>query len=134
MSVSKWRYTEACDGRPCCGDCDHCSFNPEEPEEDGFVTREADLRSTPSLEYYGRPLNVLQEAHPSRECRYPRCEECGSYTAWQGERYCTVPMVVSKQLWLMTADTLRRIDKNLAELENVVYSEKMGDRNEVLDV
>ena len=31
MSVSKWRYTEACDGMPCPGDCDHCSFDPEEP-------------------------------------------------------------------------------------------------------
>lgn len=28
MSVSKWRYTEDCDGRPCPGDCDHCSFEP----------------------------------------------------------------------------------------------------------
>ena len=26
MSVSKWRYTEECNGRPCPGDCDHCSF------------------------------------------------------------------------------------------------------------
>ena len=24
MSVSKWRYTEACDGNYCCGDCDLC--------------------------------------------------------------------------------------------------------------
>lgn len=31
MSCSKWRYTEACDGRPCVGDCDFCSFDPEEP-------------------------------------------------------------------------------------------------------
>ena len=31
MSVSKWRYTEACDGRPCVGDCDYCSFDPEDP-------------------------------------------------------------------------------------------------------
>lgn len=31
MSVSKWRYTEACDGMPCVGDCDFCSFDPEEP-------------------------------------------------------------------------------------------------------
>ena len=31
MSVSKWRYTEACDGRPCVGDCDLCSFDPDDP-------------------------------------------------------------------------------------------------------
>ena len=30
MSCSKWRYTEACDGRPCVGDCDLCSFDPIE--------------------------------------------------------------------------------------------------------
>lgn len=30
MSVSKWRWTEACDGRPCPGDCDHCSFDPDD--------------------------------------------------------------------------------------------------------
>lgn len=28
MSVSKWRYTEECNGRPCPGDCDYCSFEP----------------------------------------------------------------------------------------------------------
>lgn len=28
MSVSKWRYTEECNGRPCPGDCDCCSFEP----------------------------------------------------------------------------------------------------------
>ena len=24
MSVSLWRYSESCDGKPCCGDCDEC--------------------------------------------------------------------------------------------------------------
>ena len=31
MSCSKYRYTERCDGRPCCGDCDNCDFDPTEP-------------------------------------------------------------------------------------------------------
>lgn len=30
MSVSKWRYTEDCDGDYCIGDCDLCSKNNEE--------------------------------------------------------------------------------------------------------
>lgn len=30
MSVSLYRWTEACDGKPCPGDCDMC-----EVEEDG---------------------------------------------------------------------------------------------------
>ena len=24
MSVFRWRYTEECEGRYCCGDCDKC--------------------------------------------------------------------------------------------------------------
>lgn len=33
MSVSKWRYTEACDNHmdECVGDCDFCSFDPIDP-------------------------------------------------------------------------------------------------------
>ena len=34
MSCSLYRYTTACDGRPCAGDCDLCDFDPEEQEED----------------------------------------------------------------------------------------------------
>ena len=32
MSVSKWRYTEACEGRPCPGDCDNCSKEDEDED------------------------------------------------------------------------------------------------------
>lgn len=34
MSVSKWAYTEECDGKPCCGECDLCRHRPEEGEDD----------------------------------------------------------------------------------------------------
>ena len=34
MSVSLWRYTEACEGDFCCGDCDLCEKNTEEEEKD----------------------------------------------------------------------------------------------------
>ena len=31
MSVSLWDYSpEKCDGRPCVGDCDFCSYEPVE--------------------------------------------------------------------------------------------------------
>ena len=30
MSVSLWRYTEQCEGRPCPGDCDCCEYDPDE--------------------------------------------------------------------------------------------------------
>ena len=29
MSVSKWKWTEACDSKPCCGNCDECSEDEE---------------------------------------------------------------------------------------------------------
>ena len=29
MSVSRWKYTEQCDGDYCCGDCDNCNKEPE---------------------------------------------------------------------------------------------------------
>lgn len=32
MSVDLWRWTEECDHRPCCGDCDNCSENTEDEE------------------------------------------------------------------------------------------------------
>lgn len=36
MSVSLYRYTHHCDGKPCAGDCDLC----KEVEQDGWVTWE----------------------------------------------------------------------------------------------
>lgn len=33
MSVDKWRYTEACDGHPCPGDCDFCDYEEIETNE-----------------------------------------------------------------------------------------------------
>ena len=44
MSVSKWRYSEACEGKPCIGDCDLCSGyeddDDNEIEQDGRITQE----------------------------------------------------------------------------------------------
>lgn len=33
MSCSLWRWTEACDNRPCPGDCDLCGYEDEEDED-----------------------------------------------------------------------------------------------------
>ena len=30
----RWRYTEACEGRLCVGDCDLCTVEAEEEEEE----------------------------------------------------------------------------------------------------
>ena len=95
-------------------------------EDDGFITSERDLQSTPSLEYYGRPMDTLLSAHPSRECRYPRCEECGAYAEHFGSRYCTVPMVVSKQIWHLASEKLNEMSKRIDELETLVTDEILG--------
>ena len=34
MSASLWRYTQECDQRPCPGDCDECSYEPEVEEDE----------------------------------------------------------------------------------------------------
>ena len=33
MSVSLWRWTEECDKRACCGDCDNCGYEEEDENE-----------------------------------------------------------------------------------------------------
>lgn len=38
LSVSKWKYTEECEGDYCCGDCDLCDKEPEESEEETECT------------------------------------------------------------------------------------------------
>lgn len=40
MSVSKWRWTEVCDGQACPGDCDECDFWPDEEEEEEYDPEE----------------------------------------------------------------------------------------------
>ena len=67
-----------------------------------------------SLEQTGKDT-----AKPIEECIYPKCEECDKYHG----HYCTVPMVVSKQHFRLTADLLTGLDKRISELENIVTSE-----------
>lgn len=127
MSVSKYKWTEACDGKPCVGDCDLCS---KDVEADGFITRDEDVQFVPALEYNGRPLTVLQEARPAGECDYPHCETCSRYILHRGERYCTVPMVISKQMWMMRADSEREFKRDITELKELVYDVILGKKSE----
>ena len=81
---------------------------PTEIEADGFITR------TETLER----INA-NKARPISECIYPKCEECDKYHG----HYCTVPMVVSKQIWLTTESLIARMEKRLTELEAFVTDE-----------
>lgn len=107
MSVSKWAYApEKCDGKPCVGDCDMC-YKAED---------EVSIPSVDALEY---TQSVFSTARLSKGCIYPNCEKCGYYR----EHYCTVPMVVSKQIYLFVSDKIASMEKNISELETLVTDE-----------
>jgi len=61
-------------------------------------------------------------AKPIEECKYPLCEECVHYLG----HYCTVPIVISKQIFLLTDEKLRSLEKRLTDLENLVTDEILG--------
>lgn len=84
-------------------------------EADGFITREQDIK----------PLEKVTDntAKPTSECCYPKCEECRDYISYQGANYCTVPMVINKQIWRLTADLIADMERRLTELETLVTDE-----------
>ena len=112
MSVSKWAYSpEKCDGQPCVGECDMCRLS--EVEDDGFITREEDL---------------IRSAKPITICPYPHCEKCENYV----DEYCTIPMVITKQIYRFTADRIDALESQLIELETLVYDEILGDSGDFI--
>lgn len=84
---------------------------PVEIEADGFITRPEQLERVSQ-----------SKAKPMSGCIYPKCEDCDKYHG----HYCTVPMVVSKQIWLTTESLITRIEKRLTELETLVTDEILG--------
>ena len=87
-------------------------------EADGFITREQDIK----------PLEKVTDntANPTTECCYPECEKCRNYASVKGASYCTVPMVVSKQMYLMAIDTIDRLSEDIAEVREMVYEHILG--------
>lgn len=61
-------------------------------------------------------------AKPMEECKYPLCEECARYVG----HYCTVPIVVSKQQWLILEGKMWEWYKRMDDLENLVTDEILG--------
>lgn len=75
----------------------------------------------------GLPVTALERtdvsrAKPIEECPYPKCEECDKYHG----SWCTVPIVVSKQILRLTQDKLHILEKRLTDLENLVTDEIIG--------
>ena len=90
---------------------DEISIPTTEIEADGFITPPSALERKSE-----------SKAKPISECVYPKCEECDNYHG----HYCTVPMVVSKQVYRQTAERLHKLEKSLASLENFITNEILG--------
>ena len=88
----------------------------KEIEADGFITPQSALERV-----------NLNRAKPVSECVYPKCEDCDKYHG----HYCTVPMVVSKQIYRETMERIGRIEKTLIELENLVTEEIIGSKDAI---
>lgn len=59
---------------------------------------------------WNKPLEQVgdDEARGIKPCIYPNCEECEEYVKNEDGAFCTVPIVVSKQMYhLMNAEILR---------------------------
>lgn len=91
------------------------SIPTTEIEADGFITPPSALER-----------KTEKTAKPISECIYPKCEDCDKYHG----HYCTVPMVVSKQIWLTTESLIARMEKRLTELENLVTEEIIGSKHD----
>lgn len=92
-------------------------------ESDGFITQEIDISPT-EVEHIGNLERVnMHKAKPAEHCQFPRCEECREYVSYKGSNYCTVPMVMSKQIWRLTEDLLVSLEQRISELENLVTDE-----------
>ena len=91
-----------------------------EIEQDGFITDEIYIQETKPLERVD-----MDRAIPSKECKYPKCEECRDYR----NGYCTVPIVVTKQMWCMYDDRTRELRRDIAELKEMVTDIVLGEKS-----
>lgn len=92
-----------------------------EIEQGGFITDEIYIQETKPLERVD-----MDRAKPAKGCKYPKCEECRDYR----NGYCTVPIVVTKQMWLMSDDRERELRRDIAEIKEMVYDEILGQKSE----
>lgn len=90
-------------------------------EADGYITREEGIK----------PLERVTDdtARPTSECCYPRCEKCKDYVSYQGANYCTVPMVINKQVWHLTADVIADMSREIDELKEMVIDHILDEKS-----
>ena len=92
-----------------------------EIEQDGFITDEIYIQETKPIERVD-----MDRAIPAKGCKYPKCEECRDYR----NGYCTVPIVVTKQMWLMSDDRERELRREISDLKEMVTDIVLGSKNE----
>lgn len=57
-----------------------------------------------------------------KPCTYPNCENCSEYSLTvHNEVICTVPIITTKQAYFMLQDRIKRLEKQIEDLEGVVY-------------
>ena len=91
-----------------------------EIEQDGFITDEIYIQETKPLERVD-----MDRAIPAKGCKYPKCEECRDYR----NGYCTVPIVVTKQMWLMSDDRERELRREISDLKEMVTDIVLGSKS-----
>ena len=98
-----------------------------------MITDEISIPTTTEIEADGfiTPPSALERktektAKPVSECVYPKCEECDKYHG----HYCTVPMVVSKQNYIVINDKIDDLMKRVLDLEVLVYDEILGEKSQ----
>ena len=62
-----------------------------------------------------------RRAKPAEECIYPRCESCEHYVEAGAGHFCNVPMVISKQEYIMHKEHTERTDRRIYELEESLF-------------
>lgn len=100
-----------------------------EIEQDGFITDEIYIQETPTRRGIELQESGDGKAVPATECKYPNCEECDDYIRFKGANYCTVPMVLNKQTWRLTADLIADMRKEIDEVKEMVYDEILGKKS-----
>ena len=65
-------------------------------------------------------------ATPVKDCPYPKCEDCDHYHG----HYCTVPMVISKQIYRLFEEKIASMEQRLDWIEKAVTDEILGDKKQ----
>ena len=75
------------------------------------------------------PLEKVTDttAIPTDECGYPNCERCTHYVGYRGARYCTVPMVVNKQTWIIVRTIICDLRREISEIREMVTDVILGE-------